>query len=145
MRIIIAGSRKLDGDDIYQLLEKNCIDIISKLQYDNGISSSDIEIISGNAKGIDKLGERFAKEHKLKLKLFPANWKDMSWPCIIGHNEYGDYNKMAGAKRNSQMAKYAGESSGILIAFDAGTSGTKNMIKMAKEEGIQIYKIDCRK
>lgn len=103
MKIIIAGGRTFDN---YDLLCKKCDKFL--------INLTDIEIVSGVAKGADSLGERFAKERNYQIKQFPANW-----------NLYG---KSAGYIRNDEMAVY----SDCLIAFwDGKSKGTKNMIDLA--------------
>lgn len=48
-----------------------------------------IEIISGMADGADTLGIKYAKEHKLTMVLYPANWDK--------------YPRMAGILRNMNM------------------------------------------
>lgn len=85
-----------------------------------------IEIISGHAPGADALGERFAKSYGYPLTIFPAEW-----------NKYG---KAAGPIRNEKMAKYAAEADrGILVAFPIEeSSGTMNMIKLAKQYGLEV-------
>lgn len=110
MKIIIAGGR--DFID-YELL---C------LKVDKILSQQDeIEIVSGTANGVDKLGERYAIEHGYKLKRFPADW-----------NYFG---KKAGFIRNEDMAEY----SDALIAFwDGKSKGTEHMIKTAKEKDLLI-------
>ena len=115
MRVIIAGSR---GFDDYETLCKFCDYII-------GEPDEEIEIVSGTAKGADKLGERYANDRKYKLKEFPADW-----------NTYG---KSAGYRRNTEMAEYAD----LLIAFHDGESkGTQHMIDLAnkKEINVAVYK-----
>lgn len=48
--------------------------------------------------------------------------------------------KKAGPIRNEEMAKYASETYGILIAFwDGKSRGMKNMIDTAKKHGLEIY------
>lgn len=44
-----------------------------------------IEIISGMADGADTLGIKYAKEHKLTMVLYPANWKNIrGWQESLG-------------------------------------------------------------
>lgn len=113
MHIIIAGCR--DFND-YSVVEKEVMDFIGKV-----IGKIEIEIISGGATGADALGERFAKEHNLSLKIVPADWKT--------------YGRSAGPRRNEQMARIAG----TLIAFwDGKSRGTKNMIDTAKKLGLRV-------
>lgn len=109
MKVIIAGSR--DFND-YKLLKEKCDLILSDY--------NDIEIVSGLARGADKLGERYARENKYLIKPFPADW-----------NKYGI---SAGYIRNEEMAKYGD----FLIAFwDTKSSGTKHMIDLAKQYGLK--------
>ena len=109
MRTIIAGSR--DVDDYQHLLET--------------IKESEFEIttvISGGARGVDLLGERYAKENNIPLEVFPAEW-----------DEYG---KSAGYIRNLQMANSA--EALIAICKDM-SSGTMNMIKIAQEKKLKVF------
>lgn len=100
-KVIIAGGR--DFDD-YELMRNKCCNILSMYE------PKDVEIVSGEATGADKLGERFAEEQGTGLCQFPADW---------------NLGKMAGIIRNRQMAKYAD----ALIAFwDGKSRGTMNMI-----------------
>lgn len=122
-RIIIAGSRKFnDYKKMLTVLDDLGIHLINSID--------PVEIISGHAPGADSLGERFAKVYNYPLKLFPADW-----------NKYG---KAAGPIRNEQMARYAAEADrGMLIAFPIGESkGTKNMIKLAKQYGLEVNVIE---
>ena len=112
IKVIIAGTR--DFND-YDYLKKN-VDYFLQ-----DFNPNKIEIVSGNARGADKLGERYAKEHNLPVKLFSANW-----------DKYG---KRAGYLRNQEMADY----SDMLIAFwDEKSKGTKHMIDIAKKQGLTV-------
>ena len=83
--------------------------------------TEDIEIVSGGARGTDAMGERYARERRYKLKVFPAEWK--KWGAA------------AGPIRNAQMADYAD----ALIAFwDGRSSGTRDMIRRAEEKGLRV-------
>ena len=114
IKVIIAGTR--DFND-YAYLKKNVDYFLQGINPNN----EEIEIVSGNARGADKLGERYAKEHNLPVKLFPANW-----------DKYG---KRAGYLRNQEMANY----SDVLIAFwDEKSKGTKHMIDIAKKQGLTV-------
>lgn len=110
MKIIIAGGR--DYSD-YKKLCSVCDNVMRNLKK--------VEIVSGVAKGADSLGERYAKEHDIPIKQFPADW--------------AEYGKAAGYRRNSDMADYAD----ALIAFWDGTSrGTHHMIDLAKANKLKI-------
>lgn len=79
-KVIIAGGRDFEN---YSMLKEKC-DIILK-------NKTNIEIVSGNAKGADKLGELYAKEKGYRISSYPAS---------------GDlYGKRAGYVRNEEMAK----------------------------------------
>jgi len=82
---------------------------------------SDIEIVSGTARGADSLGAKYAKERGYTVKEFAPQW-----------DKFG---KSAGYKRNAEMADYAD----ALIAFwDGESKGTNHMINLAKEKNIKI-------
>ena len=82
-----------------------------------------IELISGHAPGADTLGERYAREHDLKLRVFPAQWEL--------------YGKTAGVIRNQQMTDYALKESAIAVFFWNGSSrGTRDAIRRALKAGI---------
>ncbi len=110
-RVIIAGTRDFSN---YELLKEKCDNILSAKRKD-----SNIVILSGTAKGADRLGERYARERGFLLRRFPADWDK-------------DGNK-AGPIRNAKMA----DNADALIAFWDGTSrGTAHMIMTAKERGL---------
>lgn len=110
MKVIIAGSR---GFNDFNLLCEKVDRILS--------NETNIEIVSGTAKGADKLGEMYANKRGYDLKQFPADWEK--------------YGKSAGYLRNVEMADYPD----ALIAFwDGKSRGTKHMIDIAKEKGLKI-------
>ena len=77
------------------------------------------EIVSGTCSGADKFGEKAAIHYGIKIKQFPADW-----------DKYG---KMAGPRRNAQMAEYAD----ICVLFPGG-KGTDNMRRLAHENGLKV-------
>ena len=86
IKVIIAGTRDFDN---YELLKQKMDKILAGKVRNN----EEIIIISGTARGADKLGERYAREKGYKIERYPANW-----------DKYG---KRAGYIRNEQMAKVA--------------------------------------
>ncbi len=121
LRVIIAGSR--DFDD-YALLKREALNI---LKYDNRPKEL-VQIVSGGARGADRLGEQFAKEFGLEIEQFLADWDGLG--------------KRAGYVRNADMAKFACENGnqGMLIAFwDGKSKGTKHMIDLAKKHGLEVH------
>lgn len=113
LKIIIAGSRNFDNE---ALLFQKCGSIISK--------NSVTEIISGNSKGADQLGEKFANLNCISVTKFIPNWQL--------------YGKGAGEKRNIEMAKYA---NGLIAFWDGKSKGTKNMIEIAKKHNLRLWVI----
>ena len=130
-RIIIAGGRKFKN---YDLLCLEMDKIILSLDLEK------VEIVSGKANGADTLGEKFAKSKGIKIVEFPAKWKDLEVEnCIVGQNQYGKYNKLAGHNRNKEMLEYAKTEDGILVAFwDGKSTGTKNMIEISNKAGLKV-------
>lgn len=109
-KVIIAGSR---GFQDYQLL---CSELDYALCF-----LDDVEIVSGTAIGADRLGERYAREHKMKIRQFPAHWS------IFG--------KSAGFLRNQEMANYA---NACIVFWDGESKGTKHMIDLAKKNDLDL-------
>jgi hypothetical protein len=114
MRVIIAGSR--DFND-YELLKKHCDCLLQ--------NQKEVEIVSGGARGADKLGERYASEKGYPLKKFPADWEK--------------FGKSAGYKRNKEMAEYADS---LIVFWDGISKGTKNMIGLASGRGLGVRVIN---
>jgi len=111
-RVIIAGGRNFND---YALLKKKCDHYLS-IQINKNIN---VEIVSGAAKGADKLGERYAKERGFKLTQFPADWDKLG--------------KKAGYIRNDQMRQY---SDALICFWDGESKGSQHMISTAKKDGL---------
>lgn len=109
-KVIIAGGR--DFND-YDLLSYKLNRILK--------NKTDIQIVCGMARGADSLGERYAKENNYLIKEFPANW-----------DKYG---KAAGYIRNKEMAEYA---DACVCFWDSKSKGTKHMIDLATEQGLDL-------
>lgn len=115
-KVIIAGSR--DFYD-YSCAERQLLNYFKE----HNLHSYQLEIISGGARGVDKIGEQFANKYNIKLTIFPANWEQ--------------YGKKAGYLRNLEMAEYC--ENGILIAFwDGKSKGTKHMIDIAINKKLKV-------
>ncbi len=127
LKVIIAGGRKFNN---YPLLESYCTHVLQ--------NQSNIEIVSGTANGADMLGEKFAIDHNLGLKSFPAPWNDIEGrrENTIGTRANGDkYWKGAGMFRNQQMADYA---DALIVFWDGKSRGTGAMVNMAKRAGLKV-------
>ena len=116
-KVIIAGSR---GFSNYKLLHEQC----NKFLRDKR-KTHNIIIISGGARGADKLGEKYSQDEGFALEVFKANW-----------DKYG---KSAGFRRNEQM----GEVADALIAFwDGKSHGTKHMIDIMNNKNLEVRVIN---
>ena len=118
VKVIIAGGREFKD---YNLL-KTKVDYYLSNAVKKGYK---IIIVSGTARGADKLGEKYAKERGYEIAYFPANWK-------LG--------KRAGYLRNEEMSTYAKDgNNGALICFwDGMSKGSKHMIDIAKKNGLHV-------
>ena len=127
LRVIIAGSR--DFDDFPKLMNSS-IEILTEISKKRD-DLDRIRIISGTARGADKLGEQYAKIAGYELSKFPADWDGLG--------------KRAGYVRNAEMAKFAVEDDnyGVLIAFwDGKSRGTKHMIDLANKYGLEVHVVN---
>ena len=73
------------------------------------------EIVSGGARGVDRLGEQWGKQHNIPVFIMQAQW-----------DKYG---RSAGYRRNEQMAQYADT---LVAIWDGHSVGTKHMIDIMK-------------
>ncbi len=114
MKVIVAGSRKgFNIRDVFQAI---------------GLSNFHIsELVSGNANGVDRLGENYAERNRIPLKVFKADWDK--------------YKSKAGFVRNVEMAKYA---DALIAIWDGTSTGTKHMIGVMKKLNKPTY-VHCSK
>jgi hypothetical protein len=109
MKTIIAGSREgVKLEDVEKAVASCWWKVTS--------------IVSGTARGADRLGEEFAKKHGIPVQRFPAEWEL--------------YGKQAGPIRNIEMAKNA---EALIAVWDGKSNGTRHMVSVAKKMGLQIY------
>lgn len=109
MKTIIAGSRTVESYP--DLLETMA-----------AIDWQPTEIISGAARGADRLGERWAREHNIPLRRMPAEWEK--------------YGKRAGYLRNEKMLQHA---DALIALWDGKSRGTAHMIEIAKRKGLRVF------
>lgn len=109
MKVIIAGGR--DVTDYFA---------VKAAYIKSGFEAE--EIVSGGARGVDYLGEVFAKNAGIPVKRFPADW--------VTHG------KRAGPIRNAQMAEYA---DALIAVWDGESKGTANMISQARKNGLEVF------
>lgn len=109
MKVIIAGSRDVTE---YQAVVKAILD--------SGIEVT--TVVSGGARGVDRLGERYARETDLDLEIFKADWDT--------------HGKRAGYLRNVEMSKNA---DALIAIWDGKSRGTKHMIDIATGRKLRVY------
>ncbi len=107
MKLAVIGSRGLNVD-IEKYLPKHNVELI----------------ISGGAKGIDTLAEKYADENKIPKKIIRPN--------------YAKYGKKAPLVRDRKIVDYADE---IIAIWDGKSPGTKYSIDYASAQGkiIEIF------
>lgn len=109
MKLLIVGSRSIQEFDL--------------LKY---VPPETELIISGGAKGIDSIAEKYADKHKIsKLILRPR---------------YDLYGKAAPLKRNETMVDVA---DAVLILWDGISQGTKYTAEYAKKKNKSVTIILC--
>ncbi len=107
MKILIVGSRSID-----------------KFDFSSHIPKDTTLIISGGAKGIDTLAEKYADKHKIsKLILRPR---------------YDLYGKAAPLKRNETMVDIADS---VIVVWDGRSRGTKYTLQYATKKNKNIVLI----
>ena len=111
MKFLIVGSRNID-----------CFDISAYVPEDVSL------IISGGARGVDSIAEKYSNEHRIsKLILRP---------------DYKRYGKAAPIKRNEEMVRLADE---VLVIWDGKSRGTLSTINFARKHNIPCRVITVQK
>ena len=128
MKVIVAGSRECKDYNIV----REAIELGLK-----ELNITPSVILSGDAIGVDKLGEKYANENGINCVKYIPKWKDIAGKpsSEIKSNKFGKYWVKAGFERNEEMAKNAD----ALIAINLGTNGTNDMISRAKAHNLKIY------
>lgn len=120
--LLVVGSRTCNNYNQFCEVMNACI---------RPISTNNITIISGGAKGADTLARRFAIDRGYEFREFLADW-----------NKFG---KSAGYKRNEQMHEFlkANFSNRGCIAFWDGTSrGTSHNFDLTTKYNTQLIVFD---
>ena len=101
MKVIIAGSRDIaDRKLIFDIVDDFPLKIT--------------EVVCGGARGVDKIGEEWAKKNSIPVTPFTPNWDTLG--------------KSAGDERNKRMANYA---DALIAIWDGKSKGTRHMIDLA--------------
>lgn len=130
MRVLVCGGRYFtDGVAVSEYLTRHY-----------GALLPGLVIIHGNAKGADRLADRWAKNHGLKPLTFPAAWYDLTQPgAVIKTRADGTkYDVLAGFRRNQQMLDEGKPD--VVVAFRGG-DGTDDMVKRAQAAGVPVVRV----
>lgn len=112
MRLIIAGSRTFSD---YGILKGETDSFVEHLRSKGLLDNDEVIIVSGGAKGADKLGERYAKEHGYKCEVYFPDWSEGNKAGILRNIVMGDTSDACivfivnGSKGSLHMANYAGK------------------------------------
>jgi len=114
-RVIIAGGR--DFADYNRLCW-----FMDKWVLDNDMGPDNTDFISGEAKGADSLGKKWALSRGYRVMLFPAQWD------IHG--------KSAGYIRNKAMTD---EATHLVAFWNKSSKGTGHMILIANAAELKVH------
>ena len=98
------------------LFRSTLLEAIEEAQFDI------TEVVSGGAKGVDRLGEQYAMIRNIPLHIYEADWERNG--------------RAAGPLRNKKMAENA---EALIAIWDGVSRGTKNMIETAEKHGLLVY------
>lgn len=115
MRVLVCGGRDFNDWIFFR----------DKLDELIPYMTEKVIIISGMAKGADKMAVRWAEENWLEVNKYPADW------TVHG--------KAAGFIRNQQMIDEGKPD--LVIAFP-GRNGTADMIRRAKNHNIKVIEVE---
>lgn len=109
MRTIIAGSRTIED-----------YGRVADAVAESGFVID--QVVSGGARGVDELGERWAEEHGVAVVRYEPQW-----------DEHG---RAAGPKRNARMTRNA---DALVAVWDGRSRGTRDMLRKAHRRGLRIH------
>lgn len=128
--LLIFGGR--DFDD-----EASCALELQHASENWGLTPENTIVVEGGASGADAVGKSIAQELGFTVHTMKADWKDMSPPCRVKTNSHGEYNALAGFKRNSEMIDLATHAIGF---WDGESKGTYDSISKIDKKGI-LFKL----
>ena len=114
MKTIIAGSRNISH--FLPFAYRIVCDAVEASGFDV------THVISGNARGVDRLGEFWASRHKVPCSKIPADWRK--------------HGRIAGFRRNEEMANTA---EALIAVWDGRSPGTRHMIRTAERKGLRVF------
>jgi hypothetical protein len=117
MKLIIAGSRTITD---YAILWRG-LDAMAR----NGFDSGEVmEVVSGGARGADKLGERWAGDWEIPVKRFLPDWSK---------------GKTAGMIRNCAMVDYVMPDGALVVLWDGVSKGAAQIADYGRKRGLRVH------
>ncbi|NLB34902.1 MAG: DUF2493 domain-containing protein [Elusimicrobia bacterium] len=115
--LIVAGSRYFND---YYTLEKEIDCFIEELS-----PVGKLRIFSGGARGADRMGELYARENFVPLKIFKADWDT--------------HGRSAGPIRNRKMVENA---DAAIFFWDGSSRGTADCISCVQKKKLPIKLVE---
>ena len=122
MKLIIAGGRDFEDRILATTAFGNFEQEVWEL---TGVEKPFTEIVSGGARGADRVGEFVGRFYNIPIKQFIPDWEGLG--------------KRAGFVRNAEMGDYA---DALLAFWDKNSKGTAHMIQTAKQKGLIVKVIN---
>ena len=116
MRVIIAGGRDITP------AQRTITDAARRLEMKHGDGIT--HIVTGCATGVDRAGEKWARQHMCHVVRFPADWKQ--------------HGRAAGPLRNREMAQNA---DALILIWDGKSRGSASMKREAEARGLHIEEV----
>lgn len=119
-KIAVGGSRSLESYEIVSSVLKNLL------------KPADV-ILSGNAPGADRLGERFGLENGIEVKIIPSRWECHGFKATMMRNEVllksADY----------VICFWDGESKGTRHMMDIALKAKKLLAEVRPDGFLKLY------
>ena len=115
-KIMISGSRTINDESL-----------ISEKLNSALAEYPDMILISGGARGVDSIGEAWAKSHNVQIQQYKPDWKR--------------YGRGAGIVRNKSMVETADL---VIIFWDGISKGTKSVIDFCKKRNKSYLLVEIK-
>jgi hypothetical protein len=116
VKVLVSGSRDIDDNAVVY-------DAIINSPWEPSV------LIHGDASGVDKIADRYARLHKIDTDVHPV--PEWVWEKV---------GRKAGPMRNDYMVQQA---DALVAVWDGESSGTKDAMQQAESEGLPVYKVVC--
>ena len=118
MKLLVAGSRSLDGPAVLGIIDQAWVALKRFLP-----ELWNATVVSGGARGVDREAERWAKGRGLPFVEVPARWQEGGPPWVWRNGRR--YNPNAGFDRNTVMVD---QSDAAIVVWDGRSRGALDTI-----------------